>query len=924
MNLKTILTTLLIAASTLLSAQTEQISGRVINRTGNSPIQGATVRVSNNIDQHFATTDENGQFSISNLYAGAWRIVISAEDFGNYETPVTLQANAALNLGTIFMFPISTSSVIADITSLESESSDYVQSGPTLLGASQDAFTSIANFKWRETRFKARGYDWNLGQTYLNGLLMNDANTGNAPFSLWGGLNDAMRNSESTSGMQPTNYAAGNVNGLTNISTRASSIRRGYSINYASSGESYAHRLGVTWSGEIADDLYLALAGSVRYSSADNPLNWTTGTFYQGASYFIGLEKRFNFRESLALTVLGAPIKRGVSAAAVQEVYDMLDDPYYNPNWGFQDGKIRNARMRNSHEPVIMLDYTNRISNRLRLQTAASYRFGKNGYTALDWFDAPDPRPDYYRYLPSYFSNNPLKEMEVREGWLSDPNVRHINWDGLYNVNYNNNVNLSNVTINGQQNQSIKNERRSKYAVQNRRADQHDINLGVTANSIITDVLKINGGLSYRWNRTEYFNEMYDLLGGQFWLDVDQFAERDFPNNDSVIQNDLNNPNRVIRKGDKYGHNYYAFTQTGGAWAIANVIFGQFDGYFGGDIGFTSFYREGLMKKGLFPDNSYGKSETLSFLSYTAQAGGNYQITGNHIVSANVNYSQRAPYFRDAFISPRTRNTVVEDLEPEKIFAVDASYTVRMSNVKARLNGFFTQIHDRSKVMTFYDDFYRAMSNFALSGVSQRHMGVEFGADVYVWNGFSLKGAVAYGDYIYNSNPYLTQTIDNSNEILAENQRVYWSGMYVAGTPQLATNFGVEYRAPRNWWAGVDLNYYNYSYIDMNPLRRTQDVEDAAADWFQMTYQEKFNPGFVLNANFGTWKSINRKYNLGIMLSINNILNNQTMQSGGFEQSRLQRERDEDGRFWENYSPFPSKYYFMNGTSYFLNVFLRF
>jgi hypothetical protein len=934
MNLKLILTTILITASTVIFAQSEQISGRVISRSGSAPIQGANVRVSNNVDQHATTTDENGQFAILDLYAGSWRLMIFADDFSNYETPVTLQPNATLNLGNIFMFTISSNVVMSEITSFESETTDHVQSGPTLLNASQDAFTSITNFKFRESRFKARGYDWNLGQTYVNGLLLNDANTGNSPFSLWGGLNDAMRNQENISGMQPSGFAAGNVNGLTNVNTRASSIRRGYSINYASSGETYAHRLGVTWSGEIADDLYLALAGSVRYSPANNPVNWTTGTPVEGFSYFLGLEKRFNFRESLAFTFFGAPINRAVSAGAVQEVYDMLGDPYYNPNWGYQDGKIRNARVRNSHEPVMMLDYSNRISNRLRVQAAASYRFGKNGYTALDWYDAPDPRPDYYRYLPSFFDNNPRKQEEVYRGWRTDPNIRHINWDELYNVNYNHYWSGDNVTDGGKQDQSISGLR-SKYAIQNRRQDQHDINTGVTINTIVNNLLKVNGGMSYRWNRTEYFNEMYDLLGGQFWIDVDQFAERDFPNTEegqnNKVQNDLRNPNRVIRKGDKYGNNYYAFTQTGGAWAIANINIGKLDFYVGGDIGFTSFYREGLFEKGLFPgDSSFGKSEVLSFLSYTAQVGGNYQITGNHILSANVNYSQRAPYFRDAFVSPRTRNSTVANLEPEKILAVDASYTVRMSNIKLRLNGFFTQITDRSRMMSFYDDFYRAMSNFALSGISQRHLGVEFGGDVYVMNGFSVKGAVAFGDYRFTSNPLLTQTVDNTNDILMENEPVLWKNYYVPGTPQLATNLGIEYRAPSRWWAGLDLNYYDYSYIDMNPLRRTEEVIKAADNEFYMRKQENFTSGLsftekmVLSANIGQWRTINRKYNLGIMLSINNILNNQKLKSGGFEQSRLSRERDEDGRFVDNYTPFPSKYYYMNGTSYFLNVFLRF
>ncbi|MCL2028223.1 MAG: carboxypeptidase regulatory-like domain-containing protein [Bacteroidales bacterium] len=914
---------LLLTASLSLFAQSEQLGGTAIDRVNNKSLQGANVQVSNNIDRFSTTTNEFGQFSFSNLYAGVWQLVIFADGFGNYETPITVQSGSTLNLGTIFMYPAMVSNIqaLSDMSSLESETSDYVQSGPALLSASQDVFTNLANFKFSEMRFKARGYDWNLGKTYLNGLLMNDVNTGNSPFSLWGGLNDAMRNQESTSGMEPTTFAVGNISGMTNVITRASQIRKGYSINYASSGSTYAHRLGVTWSNEIANDWFLAYAVSFRYSNPDNPLNWTTGTFYQGVSYFLGVEKKFDLRQSLALTVLGAPIKRGVSAASTQEVYDMLEDPYYNPNWGYQNGKIRNARMRNSHEPVVMLDYSNRINNRFKLSAAASYRFGNNGYTALDWYDAPDPRPDYYRYLPSYFTANDGKREEILRGWMTNENIRHINWDELYNVNYNNDVELNGVTINGNKGQSIPGLR-SKYVIENRRADQHDINTGITVNVLVNDFLKVNGGLAYRWNRTEYFKEMYDLMGGDFWLDVDQFAERDFPNSEA-IQNDMNNPNRIIKEGDKYGYNYYAFTQTEKVWAVAHFNIGKLDAYAGGDIGFTSFYRDGLYQKGLFPDNSYGKSETLSFLSYSGQLGGNYQITGNHILSANMNYVQRAPYFQDAFISPRTRNSTVENLEPEKIFAADLSYSLRMSSMKFRLSGFFTQIMDRSRVMMFYDDFYRAMSNFAMSGIDQRHLGVEFGADVYVWNGFSVKGAVAYGDYIYTSNPLLTQTVDNSNDVLS-NQLVRWDGSYVSGTPQLATNLGIEYRAPSSWWAGVDLNYYNYTYIDMNPLRRTTEVRNAALDPEQMMHQEMFSPGFVLNANIGQWRTINRKYNVGIMLTINNILNNQKLQSGGYEQSRLSREIDDDGRRVDQYTPFPSKYFYMNGTSYFLNVFLRF
>ena len=77
----------------------------------------------------------------------------------------------------------------------------------------------------------------------------------------------------------------------------------------------------------------------------------------------------------------------------------------YNSNWGYQGGKMRNARVRKTHEPVFVVKYTATPLENLEASATVLYRTGKNGYTALDWYDAPDPRPDYYRNLPSYFYN---------------------------------------------------------------------------------------------------------------------------------------------------------------------------------------------------------------------------------------------------------------------------------------------------------------------------------------------------------------------------------------------------------------------------------------------------------------------------------------------------------------------------------------
>ena len=44
------------------------------------------------------------------------------------------------------------------------------------------------------------------------------------------------------------------------------------------------------------------------------------------------------------------------------------------------------------------------LNNNTTITTAAGYSFGNRSITALDWYNAADPRPDYYRYLPSYTS----------------------------------------------------------------------------------------------------------------------------------------------------------------------------------------------------------------------------------------------------------------------------------------------------------------------------------------------------------------------------------------------------------------------------------------------------------------------------------------------------------------------------------------
>ena len=903
--------------TTAWAQETGGIKGKVVARNDRLLLDGAKVTINTPLKQ--IVYAESGEFEIKDLPEGVWDLEVESSDYTPVRLSVKVAKGTVTDLNYITMAPeFRKEDIDESFLDVDSESSTNAQDLPVSLSASKDVFDNIASYKFSAMRFRTRGYDSGNSSVYFNGIYLSDAMNGFTPFSLWGGLNDAARNQETTSGLMYADYGVGSINGTTNINATASQVRKGWRGSLVNASGQYLFRGMLTYaSGENAKGWAYAFSVSTRQGGNF----WEYATPYHAWAYYASVEKHFGAHR-LALTAFGSPTVRGVSAAATQETYDLAGSNYYNPNWGFQgEGRNasnrRNVRERDYHEPVVVLNYSWDINAKNKLLAAAAFRFGYNAYSAFDWYDAPDPRPDYYRYLPGYYADpatpsniDPVKAAYLTESWKSDWNTRQINWNKLYNVNYNNYV-LDNGT-------SI---RRSKYAIEERRTDQRDFNGKLQWNTLINNNMRLSMGFNYRWNRTEYFKVMKDLLGGDIWLNIDQFAERDFGNND-VIQNDLNNPNRVIKEGDKYGYDYYGHLNTETLWGLFRYNYKEWETYAALEGGHTGFHREGLYKKGLFPNNSYGDSEGQNFWTYTAKAGLSYRISNAHRIWANAAFIADAPYFQFAMVSPRTRNDFLPGLTTTKITSFDLNYALRLPFMKARVTGYYTTINDQTNVLTFYDDLQRAFGNFAMRGINEMHTGMEAGVEIPLFYDITFKGALSYGYYIYTSNPLFTQTIDNNAETYQE-EIVYWKNHKITGSPQTAMSLGFDYRSRKNLFLGIDLSYFAANYISMNPMRRTDAAlkgmtNDMDAQKKAMRNQEMFDPAFVLNANAGKTWYFNR-YSLGVSLEVKNVLNTTNIKTGGFEQLRLAQNKDD-----KYYMPFDSKYYYMFGATYYLNIYFRF
>lgn len=952
--------------SVAMSAQnpTGGVKGVVVDRSSKTALDGAVLKLYSGT-QEIATvrTGADGSFYIPDLKDGMYDLVIENSNYLQSKVNVTVNDGYVKNMFKLSLTPVHKVGEVDDasFTEFDLDDSGY-QDSPTILFGQNDVFNNIAGYNFSSVRFRVRGYSSESQDVYMAGVRMNDAITGYTPYSLWSGLNEAVRSKESVNGSEISDYGFGGYNGLTNIDPMASKVRTGWRGSVLTNSALYRLRLMMTYSsGELDNGWSYAFSASARLGGND----WIKGVYYRSFGYYGSVEKKFGEEHKLGLTFMAAPGQRGAQNGSTQEVYDLMGDNMYNSNWGYYNGKVRNARVKKTHEPIAILKYDfTPESKKLKASATVLYRFGKNGYTALDWYDAPDPRPDYYRNLPSYFFMdntdynrlNYSKYMWAKEQWEQDiPSITHINWDRLYAVN------AMNSTADGN---------RSKYVIEERRTDQQDLNFAANAKWSPVNCFTLAGGLSYKWNRTEYYKILDDLLGGDYYVNIDQFAERDYASSVTMYQNDLdyylkNGKAQTLKQGDKYGYDYYANVRRAEAWVSGKFSKFGLDVALAGRIGYTKYWREGLLRKGLFPGldangqpmtyegkvittyepitgdaiTSLGKSEVKDFLTGAAKLNVSYVIPGGHRVYANAAFIADAPNFNQAFISPRTRNSIVPNLKTNKTLTADLNYAYSNSGYDVRVTGYYTAIKDQSKVMSFYDDAQNSFTNFAMSGIDQRHIGLELGFKVPLpVPNLALQGVVSYGQFVYTSNPKMYQTYDNSAAIVEDTYGVtipYWKSHptadgktvkhYVSGTPQLATSLGLSWNK-NYWFVDADVDYFDFAYLDMNPLYRTDmatsgpDKTVTPTEIEYMAAQEKFKGAVLVNASVGKSWYIKRNYQLGFSLQVKNILNTTNLRTGGYEQTRLVDNTVSKERYYR----FDSKYFYMSGINYMLNIYFRF
>ncbi len=784
------------------------------------------------------------------------------------------------------------------------------QAVSSVLTAGRDPFLSAAAYSFSALRFRLRGYEADNFKTYINGVPMETLDRGYTPYATWGGLNDVLRNKDLSFGLRASNFSFGELGEVTSIDARASKQRKQTEIGYSLSNRNYVHKLDITHSTGISKNGWaFSFSLSTRYANEA----YFPGTDYRGWSWFAAADKRIGQKHLLSLVVFGSPTQNGRQGYGVKEAFDLTGSHTYNPYWGWQNGKKRSANISRTNQPVAIFSHDYRINNSTSLLTAVSASIGDRGSSAIDWYHADNPSPLYYRYLPSYWDDPNVKAQLTKE-WQTNDAVRQINWTKMYDANRGQKETFNGTT-----------GLRSRYVQFEYLTKNTNLNFNTTFNTRIGSHTDFTAGASFQYQKSSNYKKLLDLLGGDYFVDLNQFAERVNIADPNLPQSDLLHPNRIVRVGDDYGYNYDLFFGKGSGWIQAVMKYNKVDYFIALEASSTSFYRKGNYKNGLFPTNSLGKSATQNFTNYAFKTGMTYKLNGRNYFYGNIIMMTQAPFFDNVFTAPRFRNTTQENITNEKINSIEAGYTLNAPKFKLRLTGYYTEFKNQMNVLSFFDDVYSTFVNYGITGINKVHSGGELGVEAKVLPNLTANAAVAVGRFYYSSNQNAVTTIDNDASIVSRDV-VYAKNYYVGGSPQEAYNFSLTYRSPKYWQVGLSYSFFDNRYLEINPLRRTpatvQGLVPGSTEWHNILDQQKLGSTSLLDLYVAysyklpsKWKINNKNTFLNFSLNVNNLLNNKDIVINAFENPRYDP---------TEFNLFPSKYNYTYGLNYTASVSLRF
>lgn len=598
---------------------------------------------------------------------------------------------------------------------------------------------------------------------------------------------------------------------------------------------------------------------------------YVKGVYNNSIDAAVRLAKSYDSGTIISLVALANVGERGLRSGSTEEAFTLTGNNLYNPSWGRQSGGVRNSRVRKDAVPFVMASLSAPIGAATQMTLSVGGDYGERSYSTLGWYDAMTPRPDNYRYMPSYYSDKDVAAAVADEWRSRNERYTQIDWAELYNQNR--------MSADG-----------AIYAMDERVERIARAEFLLRFSTELGQNLTIGYGVRGRYDSSRNYKRMADLMGATHLRDVDYFLIDDDTYSNS-LQNDLHNPNCLVAEGERFSYDYELVARSLQADVMFEYAVKRWHMNVDLAVGVQEQLRRGYFEKELFPgDKSYGRSANVDFAPYTIKAMAGYSFSARHNISLAAMISEAAPDVKNLFLNPLYNNCVVDNPTTEKRIAAELNYKFSSTALDLLLTAYFTQTTDERDVFRAYDDLSATYCDVDVEGLGTMRYGVEAAAGVRLSKVWRASFSAAAGQYIYTKNPYVTHYADTSNEIISSHSESFMDDCYVGGAPMLSLSAELTYLNYRGWAASVGAQFAAMRYVDASPIRRTERValQASVSDEIYRSFieQRRLDDAVTVDASVSRWFNIGHS-RLSLTLSVRNLLGQRDVVYGGYESSRI-------------------------------------
>jgi len=826
------------------------VSGSVSDAATGGALAGANVVVEGT--DLGAATDANGSYTIANVPSGA-TVTASMIGYSSASAAAASTLHFALETGVIQLSALEVLASRADentpvayttVTKADMEFRLGSQDIPMSLNTTPSVYATQQGGGAGDARINVRGFNQRNVAVMINGVPQNDMENGWVYWSNWDGVGDATSSIQMQRGLSAVNLATPSIGGTMNIITDPTAFSRGGRFKTEVGAGGFLKGTFNYNTGLINDNM--AFSATIVRKVGDGVIDktWTDAwAYYFGASY------QMNDANRLELYAIGAPQRHGQNlykqnlgaydsefaksidgydATAVGDDGQFRDSGsaggvefgrLFNQNWapvsssytGKQywymygprtverhDPDYLNERENFFHKPLVNMNHYWTISDNMRLSTIYYWSGGSGGGTGT------------YGRIPTMDADGNLGDDDYKFYYGRGPWVR--DWNAL-------------ITMNSGSDDTVYVDKR---VIPRTHGADNNQSVGILRNSInrqntigvisklnfdMSDALKLQVGLDWRTAGIEHAREVRDLMGGDYYLD---FADDNAPDG------------KRVELGDIIAYHNETTVDWLGFFGQANYTSGPISAY--GMVGMSSIsytYQDHFTVA-----DALIEADAISAMQF--KGGAMYDVSDDISVFANFGIVEKPPIMDNVIYFD---GTVASDPANEKFQSLEAGVNYHAGNIAVKANYYMTDWINRNltKAISSGQGSSGDTDVIFLSGVNQKHSGIEVEVSTQLMAMLRLDAAISIGDWTFDGDAggdYQEDLFNDEGQVIGQTTTYYdyaLDGLMVGDMPQTAYVLGITLTPMPGLKAQVLYNMYDDNYSDWGPSAREYDSTDPDA-----------------------------------------------------------------------------------------------